>query len=51
MAGTADTTLTMITYLFWELSNCPNIVKKLQAKLDEAMMDFRVLSDISVLHI
>ena len=48
MAGT-DTTSTSITYLFWELSRRPDIMKKLQAELDEAMTDSRVLPDISVL--
>lgn len=48
MAGT-DTTSTSITYLFWELSRRPDITKKLQAELDEAMSDSRVLPDISVL--
>ena len=48
MAGT-DTTSTTITYLFWELSRRPDIMKKLQAELDEAMTDSRVLPDISVL--
>ena len=48
MAGT-DTTSTSISYLFWELSRRPDIMKKLQAELDEAMSDSRVLPDISVL--
>ncbi|KAF8801579.1 cytochrome P450 [Phlegmacium glaucopus] len=48
MAGT-DTTSTSITYLFWELSRRPDIMKKLQAELDEAMTDPKVLPDISVL--
>jgi cytochrome P450 len=48
MAGT-DTTSTSITYLFWELSRRPDIMKKLQAELDEAMTDSKVLPDISVL--
>ena len=48
MAGT-DTTSTTITYLFWELSRRPDIIKKLQVELDEAMTDSRVLPDISVL--
>ena len=49
MAST-DTTSTMITYLFWELSRRPDMMKKLQAELDKAMSDSRVLSDIRVLH-
>ena len=48
MAGT-DTTSTSITYLFWELSRRPDIMKKLQAELDEAIPDFKVLPDIIVL--
>lgn len=48
MAGT-DTTSTSITYLFWELSRRPDIMKKLQAELDEAIPDAKVLPDISVL--
>jgi cytochrome P450 len=46
MAG-MDTTSTTITYLFWELSRRPDMMKKLQAELDEAMADSSVLSDIS----
>ena len=49
MAST-DTTSTTITYLFWELSRCPDMMKKLQAELDKAMSDSRVLSNISILH-
>ncbi|KAF8967495.1 cytochrome P450 [Flammula alnicola] len=48
MAGT-DTTSTTITFLFWELSRRPDIMKKLQAEIDEAMPDCKVLPDISVL--
>jgi cytochrome P450 len=48
MAGT-DTTSTTLTYLFWELSRRPDIMKKLQAELDEAMFDSKVLPDISIL--
>ena len=49
MAGT-DTTSTMITYLFWEISHRLDMMKKLQAELDKAISDSRVLSDIRVLH-
>ncbi|KIM38750.1 hypothetical protein M413DRAFT_75635 [Hebeloma cylindrosporum] len=49
MAGT-DTTSTSITYLFWELSRRPDIMKKLQAELDEAIPDCKVLPDMNVLH-
>ena len=48
MAGT-DTTSTTITYLFWEISRRPDIMKKLQAELDEVMTDPKVLPDITVL--
>lgn len=48
MAGT-DTTSTSITYLFWELSRRPDIMKRLQAELDEAITDPKVLPDITVL--
>ncbi|KAF9035857.1 cytochrome P450 [Panaeolus papilionaceus] len=48
MAGT-DTTSTTITYLFWELSRRPDIMKKLQAELDEAVPDAKILPDLSVL--
>lgn len=48
MAGT-DTTSTTITYLFWELSRRPDIMKKLQAELDEAMPDSKVLPDMAFL--
>ena len=48
MAST-DTTSTMITYLFWELSRHLDMMKRLQAELDEAMSDSRVLSNISIL--
>ncbi|KAF8165928.1 cytochrome P450 [Crassisporium funariophilum] len=48
MAG-SDTTSTTITYLFWELSRRPDIMKKLQAELDEAIPDSKVLPNINVL--
>lgn len=48
MAGT-DTTSTSITYLFWELSRRPDIMKKLQAELDEAITDCKALPDMNVL--
>ncbi|TFK74517.1 cytochrome P450 [Pluteus cervinus] len=37
MIAAADTTSTTLSYFFWELSRRPDIVKKLQAELDEAM--------------
>ena len=48
MAGT-DTTSTSIAYLFWELSRRPDIMKKLQAELDEAIPDCKVLPDMNIL--
>ncbi|PPQ92769.1 hypothetical protein CVT25_003878 [Psilocybe cyanescens] len=48
MAGT-DTTSTSITYLFWELSRRPDIMKKLQMEIDEAIPDCKVLPDMAVL--
>ncbi|KAF8887241.1 cytochrome P450 [Gymnopilus junonius] len=48
MAGT-DTTSTTISYLFWELSRRPDIMKKLQAELDDAIPDSKSLPDIAVL--
>lgn len=48
MAGT-DTTSTSISYLFWELSRRPDIMKRLQAELDEAIPDCKVLPDLAML--
>ncbi|KAF4619446.1 hypothetical protein D9613_004739 [Agrocybe pediades] len=48
MAGT-DTTSTTISYLFWELSRRPDIMKKLQAELDEAIPDAKILPDLAML--
>ncbi|PPQ73825.1 hypothetical protein CVT26_012140 [Gymnopilus dilepis] len=48
MAGT-DTTSTSISYLFWELSRRPDIMKKLQAELDDAIPDSKLLPDITTL--
>ncbi|KAF9528062.1 cytochrome P450 [Crepidotus variabilis] len=49
MAGT-DTTSTSITYFLWELTRRPDILKKLQLELDEAMPDSKVLPDITSLN-
>lgn len=38
-----------MSYFFWELSRRPDIMAKLQAELDHAMPDSRVIPDISVL--
>lgn len=38
-----------MAYMFWELSRRPDIMKKLQAEIDEAMVDAKVVPDISVL--
>ncbi|KAJ2931049.1 hypothetical protein H1R20_g6052, partial [Candolleomyces eurysporus] len=45
----SDTSSTTITYIVWELSQRPDILKKLQAELDEAMPDSRGIPDISIL--
>lgn len=45
-----DSSSTTLSYLFWELSRRPDIVKKLQLELDEAMPDRRVIPDVNVLH-
>lgn len=46
----SDTSSTTITYILWELSRRPDILKKLQAELDEAMPDSKAIPDISVLN-
>ncbi|KAF5364054.1 hypothetical protein D9756_000128 [Leucocoprinus leucothites] len=45
----SDTSSISLSFLFWELSRRPEILKKLQAELDEAMPDPRTIPDISVL--
>ena len=45
----SDTSSTTITYILWELSRRPDMLKKLQAELDEAMPDAKVIPDISAL--
>ena len=45
----SDTTSTTLSYFFWELSRRPDVAKKLRAELDEAMVDPRVIPDLSVL--
>ncbi|KAK1229348.1 hypothetical protein PQX77_007605 [Marasmius sp. AFHP31] len=49
MIAGSDTTSTSLSYFLWELTRRPDIAKKLQAELDEAMHDSRVIPDISVL--
>ncbi|ESK91848.1 cytochrome p450 [Moniliophthora roreri MCA 2997] len=49
MIAGSDTTSTSLSYFLWELSRRPDIAKNLQAELDEAMHDPRVIPDISVL--
>ncbi|KAI0782532.1 cytochrome P450 [Abortiporus biennis] len=44
-----DTTSTSLSYFLLELSRRPDIMAKLQAELDDAMPDRRVIPDISVL--
>jgi cytochrome P450 len=45
----SDTTSIALTFCFWELSQRTDILKKLQAELDEVMIDPRVIPNISVL--
>jgi cytochrome P450 len=45
-----DTTSTSMAYLFWELSRRSDIMQKLQAELDEAMLDPRSVPNITVLY-
>lgn len=46
----SDTTSTTLSYFLWELSRRPDIVKKLQAELDEIMPNARTIPDMAVLH-
>jgi cytochrome P450 len=45
----SDTTSTSLSYVFWELSRRADIVKKLQAELDETMHDTGTIPSTSVL--
>jgi len=45
-----DTSSTTLSYMFWELSRRPDIVKRLQTELDDAMPDRRVIPDMAVLN-
>ena len=45
----SDTTTISLSYFFWELSRRADVVRKLQAELDQAMPDPHVIPDISVL--
>ncbi|KAF9254261.1 cytochrome P450 [Marasmius fiardii PR-910] len=49
MIAGSDTTSISLSYFLWELTRRPDITKKLQAELDEAMHDSKVIPDISVL--
>ncbi|KAG6868113.1 hypothetical protein C0993_007491 [Termitomyces sp. T159_Od127] len=49
MVAGSDTTSNTLSYFFWELSRRADIMKKLQAEVDEAMPDAAVIPDISVL--
>ena len=40
---------TLMSYLLWELSRRADIMRRLQAEIDEAMPDRRVLPDASIL--
>lgn len=42
----SDTTAILISYFLWELSHHADIAAKLQAEIDEAMHDPRVIPDI-----
>ncbi|THH31367.1 hypothetical protein EUX98_g2801 [Antrodiella citrinella] len=44
-----DSSSATITYFMWELSRRPDIVAKLQAEIDDAMPDRRVIPDVSIL--
>ncbi|CCM00466.1 uncharacterized protein FIBRA_02499 [Fibroporia radiculosa] len=44
-----DTSSTTLSYLFWEISRRPDIMQRLQAELDEAMPDRRVIPDFGIL--
>jgi cytochrome P450 len=45
-----DTSSTAISYTLWELSRRPDIVRKLQPEIDDAMHDPKIIPDISVLN-
>lgn len=49
MAGT-DTTSISMSYFLWELTRRPDILRKLQSELDDAMPDAKVLPDINTLN-
>ncbi|KAG6915908.1 hypothetical protein DXG01_009278 [Tephrocybe rancida] len=49
MVAGSDTSSNSLSYFFWELSRRADIMKKLQAELDEAMPDPTGIPDISVL--
>jgi len=48
IAGTDTTSLT-ITFILWELSNRPEIMRKLQAELDEALPDVTCIPEMGTL--
>ncbi|KAK7676146.1 hypothetical protein QCA50_020897 [Cerrena zonata] len=50
MIAGVDTSSTLLSYLFWELSRRSDIMIKLQAELDEVMTDSKIIPDISVLN-
>jgi Cytochrome P450 len=45
----SDTNSTSLSYFFWELSRRADILKKLQAEVDEAMTDTGTIPSLSVL--
>ncbi|KAI0074783.1 cytochrome P450 [Panus rudis PR-1116 ss-1] len=50
MIAGSDTTSTLLSYLFWELSRRSDVASKLQAELNEAMPDGDCIPDVSTLN-
>ena len=44
-----ETTATMLSYASWEISRRPDIARRLQAEIDDAMPDPRMIPDTTVL--
>jgi len=44
-----DTSSTSLSYFLWELSRRSDIMRKLQAELDDTMPDTQTIPDITVL--
>jgi cytochrome P450 len=45
----SDTSSTSLSYFLWELSRRSDIMKKLQAEIDDVMPDSQTIPDIAVL--